>query len=233
MLLLGLAAVIVFSYFSTARSFNVAVTMVDDTMGHMEGYTALVYQGTLSESRHQEKHKAETEDQRLDEASKVDSAQADADSEFDEPGLSEIKRSNKVFVSDVREAYEIKGAQVFSINTTDPTYYATPTLLSIGDTTIGVIGVNTYATKAYLRQVISYFEAYDAELVVCVTRSTVLLGQFEGIDLVIVTDQEEDVSMTGMDIEGTFLVQAPEENACGVAMVAPHHVLSARVIEEA
>ena len=45
LLAFGVAAVLL-GYFSTGRTWNVAASVVDDTVGRMEGYTALVYDAT-------------------------------------------------------------------------------------------------------------------------------------------------------------------------------------------
>lgn len=46
-LLVALAGAVLTSYFATGRSWSVAASFVDDTMGRMKGYTAIVYAGVV------------------------------------------------------------------------------------------------------------------------------------------------------------------------------------------
>lgn len=46
-LLVALAGIVLTSYFSTGRSWNVAASFVDDTIGSMDGYTVVAYAGTV------------------------------------------------------------------------------------------------------------------------------------------------------------------------------------------
>lgn len=57
-LLVVLAGVVLTSYFSTGRSWSVAASFVDDSVGRMEGYTALAYAGVLEPSSEDEADEA-------------------------------------------------------------------------------------------------------------------------------------------------------------------------------
>lgn len=46
-LLVVLAGVVLISYFATGRSWNMAASFVDDTIGNMDGYTVVAYAGTV------------------------------------------------------------------------------------------------------------------------------------------------------------------------------------------
>lgn len=47
--LLVFAAVVLLGYFTTSRSWSVAASFADDTVGSLEGYTVVVYQGVVAE----------------------------------------------------------------------------------------------------------------------------------------------------------------------------------------
>ncbi len=51
--LIVFAGIILTSYFSTGRSWTQAATFVDDTVGSMDGYCAIVYPGTIPVGTHQ------------------------------------------------------------------------------------------------------------------------------------------------------------------------------------
>ncbi|WP_165170421.1 hypothetical protein [Adlercreutzia sp. ZJ242] len=46
-LLVAFAGAVLTSYFTTGRSWSIAASFVDDTMGRMDGYTAIVYAGVV------------------------------------------------------------------------------------------------------------------------------------------------------------------------------------------
>ncbi|WP_165048281.1 MULTISPECIES: hypothetical protein [unclassified Adlercreutzia] len=54
-LLVAFAGVVLTSYFTTGRSWSIAASFVDDTMGRMDGYTAIVYAGVVEPEPEPEK----------------------------------------------------------------------------------------------------------------------------------------------------------------------------------
>lgn len=231
-LLLGFGvAVVLLSYFSTGRSWNVAASVVDDTVGRMEGYTALVYEGTAPAAAEALADPApDAADEILDEA---------APTAADSLGLSILSilpplpsdESRGVYVSDVRDLYEKKEAQVLSLDTAQPRRYAQPTVLEAGGKRIGVFSVQAYTTAARIHEVVEGLLARDAELVVCITSRTAYLGTYDVLDVVVATTPEEGTSQRGADVDGAFVVQAPPKGTVGMVVLTQNNVPSAKVIE--
>lgn len=228
LLAFGVAAVLL-GYFSTGRTWNVAASVVDDTVGRMEGYTALVYDGTTDAAPD---GKAPAAGGGL-EAAMEDPTVADslglAILSILPPRPSEADEG--VHVSDVRDLYERKEAQVVSIDTLHPERYATPTVIAAGDRRVGVLSVEGYTTEARLTEAVGDLLADGADLVVALTPRPVYLASLALLDVVIVTTAVESTSLRGADVEGAFVVQAPPRGDVGMVVLTQNDVPSARVVE--
>ena len=146
--------------------------------------------------------------------------------------LSLLSQSNAgvdkaVFVSDVRDLYERKGADVLTLDPANLDRYLDPQVLTIGDRRVGVFAVQVYASHVRLDEVRSFFE----EQGVCLTPRADYLSSMTGIDDVIVTSDLEGISTEGEFRGGTFVIASPAEGQVGVVLVTSSNVSSARVVD--
>lgn len=221
-------AVLLLSYFSTGRSWNVAASAVDDTMGRMEGYTALVYPGTVDPD--------DAAGSRPDADDPIESP--DAPNAADSLGLAVLAilpplptgADADVYVSDVRDLYERKEAQVVTLDLEHAERYREPAILDAGGKRIGVFSVDAYTTAARIYQIAEGLKADGVEAIVCIAPRAALLGTLDTLDVVVTTDDDE-VPMRGADIGDAFVVQAPERGAAGIVVLSQSGVPSAKVIE--
>ncbi len=149
--------------------------------------------------------------------------------------LSLLSRSNAgedagVYMSDVRDLYERKGADVLSLDANDLDSYLDPQILYAGNKCIGVYSLDYYATSSRLSRFMDYFKEQDVDVVVCLAKRANLLATYEGTDVVIVTGEDEDVSTSGHTYDGTFIVQAPARGEVGVVVLSTNEVPSAKVV---
>lgn len=150
--------------------------------------------------------------------------------------LSLLSQSNAgvdkaVFVSDVRDLYERKGADVLTLDPANLDRYLDPQVLTIGDRRVGVFAVQVYASHVRLDEVRSFFEEQGVDVVVCLTPRADYLSSMTGIDDVIVTSDFEDISTEGEFRGGTFVIASPAEGQVGVVLVTSSNVSSARVVD--
>lgn len=228
-LLLGFAvAVALMSYFSTGRSWNVAASVVDDTVGRMDGYTAIAYAGTTP-----------SVDESVDLAPATSAFEEAAPTAADSLGLSILsilpplpsEEERGVYVSDVRDLYEGKEAQVVSLDTSAAHRYAQPTVLYAGSKRVGVFSVSSYTTEARINEIVEGLLERNAEILVCITPRPVYLAALDALDVVISTTAEEGTSLRGADVDGAFVVQAPPQGTVGLVVVSQANVPSAKVVE--
>ncbi len=223
-LLVAFALAVLTSYFATGRSWNVAASVVDDTVGQMKGYTALVYAGIASPDA--------AEELRDDEAA----ATLEEPDVTDSVGLGILAllpplpgEYEGVYVSDVRDLYEHKEAAVISLDVAHPERYAAPCVLTAGDKRIGVFSVSSYATGARLQQYRESFEALAVDAVVAIAPRSAMLADLDEVAVVVVTNDEE-ASSVGSFQGDTLVVAAAPRDAVGVVLLSPTNVPAAKVV---
>lgn len=243
--LVVLAAVVLSSYFLTGRSWNVAASFVDDTVGQMKGYTAVVYAGvaqpdaegvaegsapSANPATHLNVQTELTADGAL--ASGADPDVADS------VGLGLLAllpafpgEYEGVYVSDVRDLYEQKEARVVSLDVANPARYAFPTVIASNGTRIGVFSVSSYTTRARLNQYRAFFDKAKVDAVVCITPRTALLADMTPLSVVIVTDDPDEAASSSRFDGNTLVASAAPVDAVGVILFSPNHTPSAKVVD--
>lgn len=233
LVLLLLGGAILIGYFSTGRSWSVAATFVDDSVGSMEDYSVVVFSGTASDGASEEG----TESQKTQDL--FESIPGADDSNIGDRIMSAYYRYNKkqeadedfVYASDVRDIYELKGASAVSINVSDLSRYAAPTVLSAGEKKFGVFSISSYTSRAQLKSMLRDFEYRGVDSVICIAPRKSLIATFEGIDVVVLTDSGDD-DAPERNTGQTLVVRSPEKGSVGVLMFTSNDVPTFRVVEE-
>lgn len=230
-LLVAFAGAALTSYFSTARTWNVAASFVDDTVGRMDGYTVLVYSGTM----------APEEAPAIRSPADAPEGEQPVDPATNSIGLAILPilgalsapdaAEGAVFVSDVRSIYEQKDADVLSLDAGDLSRYAQPQVLKAGGRRIGVYSIDCYASGTLLSLYERRLREEGADMVVCLAARADLVGSYDHADVVVVTGPDEELTTSGEDRGRAFVVAAPKRGAVGVVVVTSSNVRSARVIE--
>lgn len=227
-----LGGTVLISYFATGLTWTVYATSVDDRVGNMEGYTAVVYRGTVVPDK-------------ADESIDVVSENATSNHETDIPAIADTiglrilsyypgihaEGYSGVYISEVRELYTKKDAAVVTIDPQDVLEQPKPRIIRASDKRIGIFGADTYLTKPVLSKIIASLQEEGAEIIVCVTKRMALLADLGGINVVLLTEDSETYSTTGTRIVDTLVVQAPKTGEAGVLFFSNNNVASARSID--
>lgn len=257
-LLVALAGAVLTSYFATGRSWSVAASFVDDTMGRMKGYTAIVYAGVVepeealasegadglapggepSADAGAEGGAADASKPGLSLAFPERRDQGDGMSPADSIGLGILsllprpveQEERGVYVSDVRNLYESKDAHVLTLDASNLERYLDPQVFYVGDTRIGVYAIEMYTSRVRVSRILSYFESCDVDTVVCLTPRVGYLSTCQGTDVVIVTSDAEGVSSGGEMRDSTLVAGSPDKGDVGVILLTSSNVASARVV---
>ena len=224
-LLVILGGSVLLRYFETGRSWNVAASVVDDAFGQMQGYTAIVYDGTYDPLDALRPAMAPAQEGGLTDQPKSIGAMVAA--ELSKLPLS--MRERPVYSSDVRDLYEDKGAGVITLNIADLSRYTTPTVLNAGDRKIGVVAIDYYATKKQLQKLRQELLDAGAQSLVCLVPRLSCLATTDGFQAVIVTDDSQAEPGRGEGTEGAHIVYAPEREAVGVVLLTSLNVPSSKV----
>lgn len=214
-------------YIIAGHSWNIAASTIDDTVGEMEGYTAIIYPGTVSLE--------------ADEDATADVAEA---AEGDSSGtVTDTLRGISLFSShqesqtqpvdlDLLEAdYQAKGAQVLALDVEDLSRYSEGSILKRGSKRIGVVSVDQSVTQLDVSRVLHSFELADVDCIVAITPDRWRLGRLGGIDIVICTG-DEGIAVMGETVNGTLYVNAPQVGHAGVVLISPSNVVSAKEVTE-
>ncbi len=137
---------------------------------------------------------------------------------------------NGVYVSDVRQLYEEKGARVLTLDLKRAASSGDLQVYEMKGKTVGVYSIDVYASQSLLAQYRERFEECGVDVVVCVTPHTSYLSTYEGTDLVIVTSDREDISTRGYLSGSTFVVRSAYVDQVGVVVLTPNNTASARVV---
>ncbi len=231
-----LGGVVLLGYFTTGLTWTVYATMLDDTVGNMEGYTAIVYSGTVA---------PEDDEEADDGAQDVIGAAGEAADGSDIPSFADsmglrilsyypgiyAEGYEGVYISEVRELYEQKEAEVVTIDALDVLAHPEPQVLHAGDKAIGIFGAGSYATRRVLEKEVAELREQGAQVVVCVTKRMALLSELDGIDVVVLTEHSDHQRTTGSRVGDTLVVQAPKTGEAGVVLLSSNNVASARSID--
>lgn len=241
-LLVVLGGVLLTSYFTTGRSWNVAASFLDDSVGSLDGYTAVVYAGVVEPEEDDEKAPDFSEGTPLVSGEEGEEA-GDSSNVLVQPPRDinlgifsflanpSLGKSNR-YVSDVRLAYEEKGASALTINISDPSVFAEPQIRIVNGKRIGIFSIEAYTTSTLLARYLTFFEEHDADVVMCLTPRAKYLEDCEGVDVVVVTTDYpyEEVTTRGETRGHTLVVRSPEVGEVGVVLLTTNNVPSARVI---
>ena len=240
------------SYLVAGHSWNVAASNIDDTFGSMEGYTAIVYAGTVDPEGSEDAEGPADLSEGEDEAGGPPHAPSDgapdgegtgpeplaepetpSGTEADTPPSSTVGQDGAqlpLSVDDVKESYEKKGATAFSLSTLDPSRYEEGVILKRGGRRFGVLAVTGPASPRFLERQAAYFDEHAVDFVVAIVSDREHLEGIEGFDIVIST-QDEGLFVMGETIGTTFYVSAPELGKAGAILISPSNVVSAKVVE--
>lgn len=226
-------AFVLLSYFSTGRGWSVAATAVDDSVGQLDGYTAILYTGVAEPAP-----EAADEDATVE----VDVRADDPDDVDREAGLglklltlaAEVDGADegRVYVSDVREIYEKRGASVLSLDLTDgASRYEVPIIFEVGGKRIGVFSVRERLPKAAFKAIVDGLHEDGAESVVCITPRPSLIPDHDGVDVVVITSGDHEYAIQNEPDDGTVIARSPEAGSVGVVLLSSNNVPSAKSIE--
>ena len=214
-------------YFSQSRHWNVAATNLDDTLGGMEDYTIVAYEGILAvpEGSSEGVPLADNWDTFLDDQNRGDPTPQPIwmtlfNREEEEPPS----------INDVVDAYEEKGADVIVVDFSDRTSYRSPVVVQRGDKRVGIvrfyIGEGNKSLEMYTK--LLYAMKLDYAIAV-VNHPDTVAAVSEYYDIVICTT-DQDIPEEGVVSGGTLYVQVPTVGYVGTISISPSNVASVKTV---
>lgn len=191
-------------YILAGHSWNVAASTIDDTMGEMDGYTAILFKGTAASS-------------------------AEEAEEADAKDLLSDKRAMPVDFEALQSEYVEKGADVLVLDMDDLSRYQEGTIVKRGSKRIGVMSAQDSVTQLDVSRCMSAFEKAQVDFTIVITPNSWKVNRISGIDIALCTEDEDIVAMGKVE-DGTFYVDAPAVGDAGVILVSPSNVVSAKEV---
>lgn len=236
-IVLGLSALgVVIAYICTlGHSLNVAASSIDDAAGKLDGYTALVYEGTAESRRETVVDTTGEKDGKLMPRSlNKQSTQKNAEKK-DEISASQASDAAKegegngsVSLFSLRCSYVEKQASVIVVDVADASRYNERTVVRANGRTFGFVSIDEVtAQERYLAKRVEDYKELGIDLVVCVTKDLSLLEDYPGVNIVI-SRQEEGLSSHGALVKGVFYDDAALVGQVGTILVSPSRTITAK-----
>lgn len=242
-----LGGIILIGYFSTGKDWSVAATLLDDSVGSLDDYAVIAFEGT-TEPVAVSSDVVSAPDERSTMRAPYASVEGGGTGEHPTEGISQIIRSvyqrfekqqeaahgEGVYVSDVRDLYELKGASVITLKVGDPAYYADPVIIDSGNRSFGVFSLSSYASRVQMKGVVDSLKASGADTVVCIAPRSAMVSTCDGVDVLILTDESPEgfeAMRAKKSDEGTLAVLSPKRGTAGVIIFSSNNVPFFKPIE--
>jgi hypothetical protein len=244
------AGAIISIYLSTGRTWTRAATALDDSVGFMDGYTAVVFAGTAPNDADdadkpdflQLDISSESPTSQLDASSSagdISAAQASqiADAVIDTMGLRILalypgdlmSEFDGVFVSDVRDLYERKDAYAITLDLDNTSAYSDGQVLRAGSRSLGIISIDNAVSARIMQQKIEDLKERGADCIICIAPRPASITYYQGINAVIFTDPDADITQNNAT-KGTAIIQNPPRGEVGVIIFTKNNTTSTKTI---
>lgn len=242
LVVLGLAALI--WYLSVGKSWNVAAATIDDATGQMDGYIAILYEGTLPvEVVEEDAEEEKQQDLPTQKETNVDSnASGNERSQPLLPGAlsnnsslplgstqGKLVADEPLSIGEVATAYEEKNASVFELEIGENDLYNDGLIVRKGSQRFGVLNVAVMDSVVAVQEKVDYFLEHKVDFVLVVVPDKSIVSNVEGIDVVVST-KDTSLATLGAMVNGTFCVNTPTVGSIGVTLVSPHNVVSSKIV---
>lgn len=214
------------------HSLNVAASSIDDAAGSLDGYTALVYEGTAESRRETVVDTTGVKDGKLMPRSlnkesiqksveKNDELSASQASDVAKEGEGE----NSLSLFSLRCSYVEKQASVIVV---DLGRYNERTVVRADGRTFGFLSIDEVtAQQSYFSKRIADYKNLGVDMIVCVTKDLSLLDSYAGATIVI-SSQDEGLSSHGALVKGVFYDDAAMVGQVGTVLVSPSRTITAK-----
>ena len=150
----------------------------------------------------------------------------------DSVGQLEGLDAGRVFVSDVRELYETRGADVLSLDLSHGgSRYATPQIFDVDGKKIGVFSLDRRLPADELDIITDGLREKGAASILCITPRPALISSYDGIDVVIFTTGTHAYSVINDPEDQTMVTNSPERGDVGVILLSSNNVPSAKSVD--
>ena len=205
-------------YIVVGHGWNVTASHIDDSIGQMEGYTVILYEGTRPSPADAER--ISDEQPLLDDQARGAATGAEESSGGGPP----------LKLDDVAQSYREKGASVFSVDIEDLPRYREPFVVGKDGKRLGFFSATRPVRKAAVKAAVKDLARQGAHCTVALTDGPSLYKKpVQGVSIVICDDGRAHPA-EGEYRESAFCVGTPYFGEIGAIVMSPSGVLSAKTI---
>ena len=229
-------------YMMVGHSWNKAASHIDDLVGSMDGYTVIVYEGTLSRPK---ASKSQSASAASPAASSKSASPASASSSSvsaspaSKPSEHASSKSEHVAVEadavDMKKAmasYREKGASVIRLHVGDLDRYAKPLVFSQAGRCFGICAApGKYRYVTVRDKVLELKEAQADFTVVIANKAGIMKGWLRNVNMVILSC-DAHIPSGGTQIGNTFFVDAAYKGEVQAIIIAPSGTITAKTITD-
>lgn len=236
--LVALAGFAIISYFLFGRSWNVAATLMDDAVGRMNGYTALVIQSDES-SQHANGNAAIASSGTSSPQDVLAIAQSEVPAEADTMGLRimsyyALANPNGIKAVDPQDVIDLYAEKETNVGVLDVSEFgigSDPAVIEVGTKKIGIFYAAGYRSNIQIAKLCEKLRDKGAEAIMCITARLSTLQSVSGINAVLVTDVDDELAASGSREGETLITALPSSGKVEVVLFASNNIATARVID--
>ncbi len=192
-------------FLSTANTFTVAATKVDDSVGTMDQYSTIVYSGIRANDD-------------ID-----DILSSDQDGDF--PTIN-LPQQDKIYLSDIRNAYFDKGSDVVTLDLVSIQKSEKPVIYYAGNKKIGFFYIDQYTSSSALKKITFDLRKDKVDVVICITKRSLMLGSFDDIDCVLCIEEKSPSETSEGHVGNCLITRAAEIGSIGALNISSSNVVS-------
>lgn len=205
-------------YIFVGHNWNAAATSIDYRIGTMEGYTAIVCEGSVPSVS--EQYLSSVSQPMLEEEN-MGVLEMDADP----------ARDDVVTLDDALDAYGERDAQVIAIRTGDYGFYEDAVIVPRQGKRMAVFSVKGPRSDLAAKNVAKELKRRDVDFIICLVDDIESVERGMGpVDLAFCTDYDA-AGAEGRYVGGTYVIGAPYVGTAAAAIMAPSGFLSSKTIE--
>lgn len=223
---------------SIGHSWNVAASNIDDATGQMNDYTAILYEGvvtqkkdasTSSPSSGADASATELNEKAREEGTTGQTPEGDELTASEAVPQEETDVAAKLTVDSLKRSYVEKDASVFVLDVAHPEVYKNRTVIRAGKYSFGVFSLDeTNATREYAAQRVGEYKNAKVDFIIMVASDLALVEKCcSEVDIVIST-KDEGLFPMGVTVDDVFYNDAALTSEVGTILVSPSKVISAK-----
>lgn len=221
LVLLALLGLIVLAamawYIFIGHNWNVAASNIDETVGQMDGYTVILYEGqSLPQS---ELDRISAEQPMLDDENRS-IQKHQVEEATDEP----------VSIHEAASYYRQKGATVFMLHPETPTTYEPAFVLNKNGMSLGVFYADGSTTRMKAQIEGAGLKPRGADFVVMVVDDARMIDEPVAAADIVICSTDEGLSSHGEYHDGVFCVDSPLVGHVQTIIISPSRVLTSKTI---